>query len=249
MCVTESLPPSKFGAGYSYGDDLGASPQVPAQQVTPPATAYPSAAPAYPAPAYPAPAYPPPAPAYPSAAPAPGYPGAGYPMVPRPSGGTAIAAGILALLIGLSRGFSAFESFSTLDMMSGSIYGGYGASGDFKAYLTITGIAGAVTALMLIVGAIMLFARSSAGRGLVVFGGIIALIEQAGIVIYLMVQLGNVEYFFKGLFAGLFGIATISAAIGLVIVILMIFLASSGSTKRWCQSKHAPAYGGPVGYP
>lgn len=239
--MTDSLPPSKFGAGYSYGDDQASSV---------PAPAYDQSAYGQPPVGVPAtPAYPPASTGYPAAAPGPVYPAtsshgaAGYPQ--RAGGGTAITAGILALLIGASRGYAAFESFRGLAAVSAYSRYGYGASDGVKAFFAISGGVEALTALLLIIGGLMLFSGSAAGRRLVIVGGVIALLEQAAVLIYLLISIGNLMWAFQGLYA----VAVGSAAVGLLFVILMLIFASVGATKRWCQAKKDKlAYAAPVVY-
>lgn len=267
--MTDNLPPSKFGAGYSYGNDQ--APSVPAPPpAAPPAPAYGQPAPdpygqpasygQVPSPvpppitAPPIPDYPPAVSGYPPAPAGPGVPayGAGYPPVARAGGGTAITAGILALLLGASRAYASIDAFIGLAQISSySSYGyGYGSNGGIQAFFGITGAVAALTALLLIVGGLMLFSRSTAGRALVIVGAIIALIEQIVILGYIVNALGRFEYLFELGFQGFYAVAVGSALAGMVIVILLLIFASVGSTKRWCQSKPAKfAPPVPVVYP
>lgn len=120
--MTDSLPPSKFGAGYTYGGDAGNSQPAP----PPPTSAYPQSAP----PSYSQPPTHPQPPAYASTPPPPprapvsSYGAAGAPQYGAAaaaypgsaSGVTAIIAAVLALLLG------AFRAYASIDLVKGLVY-------------------------------------------------------------------------------------------------------------------------------
>jgi hypothetical protein len=240
--VTDQLPPSKFGAGYTYGGPAGASP--------------PSRSPVNPA-AFPNPIPPPPTQYGTTAAPtrpvASGAPATQFlPAAARVSGGTAIAAGVLALVIGAYRAFSTYGYFATVAML-GDVASSYAAVRDMRNYATAAGVISAIGTLALVVGAIRLFNRGLSGRGLIALGCLIAI---ADVVIMWIAVMGWVDRLFGS--GSIFGdqggnISTtdvlaeafsrqgpfivISLLITIGIPLLAIVLAYSKSTRRWCEAR------------
>lgn len=120
----------------------------------------------------------------------PEYPQGGMPPMPvyrQPaSGGTAITAGVLALLGALFMALIAFVSFALIELIREAWdQGGFDQRevGELERYLpgwldtfaTATGAAYALASLLLGIGAILLFTRTSVGRWMVVAGCVIAI--------------------------------------------------------------------------
>ena len=255
------MPPSKFGAGYTYGGNAS----TPAGQSPTPPT-YPPAA-AYPTPTYPDPvAYTSPDQSAPSGSAtnsyAAGVPAASY-LVPAPSyamvgaapasGATAITAGVLALLIGIYRGWQTYAYFS-----AASVLGRFSEfAHDVLAFTIIAGVVSAVGTIALVVGAVKLFNRSFAGRKLVALG---CLIQIADVLLSWVILLGWLNQF--SAFGGYEGESVASAvfsrhgaelvlplALGVGIPLLTMILALSAATRRWCEAARLPnPYGPPARY-
>ncbi|AXB45136.1 hypothetical protein [Amycolatopsis albispora] len=104
-----------------------------------------------------------PAQPYPAAPPA--YPGA---MQPKPSGGTAITAGVLAVLGAL---WGLFSAISTIVVLA-----------DFGGELPVISMIGigliGVEAVLLLVGGILIFVKKPAGRWMVIAGCALALVSS-----------------------------------------------------------------------
>ncbi|WP_040787814.1 hypothetical protein [Nocardia paucivorans] len=170
----------------------------------------------------------------------PGYPapaGYGYPYVPRPpSGGTAITAGILAiiggvvsLLIAVSGIIAAFDRRDS-SLATGARRRGSSSSShsDVDVDIDLSGIDGlslflgvvaALVALLLLIGGIMLLRRSGIGRIMVIVGCSVYL---------LMIVVGIARV---GAFAG---------PLSVFFPVLTLVMASSGSTKRWIEAGRSP---------
>jgi hypothetical protein len=97
----------------------------------------------------------------------------GYPMQPsyppdRAGGGTAIPAGLLALLVAIAQGIGLVTTvvrlWPTLDYLPSDIWVQIGAAGVFE--------------LLLFLGAILLLARSAAGRWLVIISALVFLVDH-----------------------------------------------------------------------
>lgn len=183
-------------------------------------------------PGYPAPAY--------AAAPGP-Y---GYPQ-PAPSGGTGIAAGILALLGAVSCTLTGIGMFvlalatSENSLTNGAVLAtgarrrgsrsSSSSSGtdididiDFEGVSVVFGIVYVLLALMLLIGGILLLRRKSAGRVMVIIGC------TACIAMTLVLT---------------FGMPSTQSTVlgGSLFAILTLILAALGSTKRWIDAARMPA--------
>ncbi len=229
--MMDSLPPSKFGAGYTYGgNDAAAQTPSPAPPpYTPPAPTYPqSTPPSYSQP----PAYAPPPP---TATPYQYGAMGGGQYAGSASGATAIIAGILALLLG------AFRAYTSIDLVKGLIMlaklsGPVGMYMDKSVYFWSIAYAVAsilVTALLLL-GGIVLLSRGRPGRTMIIFGTLLilgeAILTWAAATIFLQAagmfgggawDLGATTFVAFMIFAGV-------PAVTLVLALLP-------STKKWCR--------------
>jgi hypothetical protein len=184
----------------------------------------------------------------------PGFPAhPGFVDPPRQaSGGTAITAGVLAILGGLWAlvsmigGFaiasldSSDLDYSTYNSVDGYSSGTYSVPDWLGTYGIILALVNLVVAVLLIVGAILLFMKKSAGRFMVAAGcGIVILIGVTGIIVGAVMS-ADIE--------GGMGGAAIGGVIGfvaLVPAIATLVLALVPPTGRWCAQNQAQ----PVGYP
>lgn len=162
-----AYPPQGFQAPQGYD---------PAYAPQPPVYAPP---PVHTPPPYPQPAYPPPYPLAPQPGYGPAYPGA-YPAPPHrgPSGGTAITTGVLGILVGLYQTWQAVSYLLVLSIASDTANDMYNTDtdlGGFAGFLVGMSAASALSALLMFAGAIMVLMRKSAGRWLVVVGGVLTL--------------------------------------------------------------------------
>lgn len=182
--------------------------------------------PTYSQPPNPQPGYPQSAAGYP---PQPGYgPPPGYYPPHQPGGGTAITAGVLALLGGLLTTVGTIGLIVLLATASTND----AIKGDDTTYITISAIVTGLLALLLFVGSIMMFARNKVGRAMVATGSGIAVLGQiAGLVLsatndHVMVA----------------GVAV--AAVTILFPLITFICAIAGSTTRWLaygkQSSYAP---------
>ncbi|WP_067836192.1 hypothetical protein [Nocardia lijiangensis] len=160
----------------------------------------------------------------------PAYPPYGY--VPPPSGGTAIMAGVLALLGGAYGGFTAISGFFALQRLEDvrrSI--GSSATGPTETeFYAVVATSGGIAA-MLLLGGILLLARKGAGRTLIVVACTLAVIQG-------FVSLGVIED------AGMLSessAATVGLALGVSLPLLTGILAAVGSTARWVAAGRTPA--------
>ncbi|WP_179476128.1 hypothetical protein [Mycolicibacterium vinylchloridicum] len=251
--MTDQLPPSKFGAGYTYGGSAGgpppsSSPVNPAtfpNPVSPSPTQYGTTAASTPDVAYRAPAT------------------QFLPAAARVSGGTAIAAGVLALVMGAYRAFSTFAYFSTVAVL-GDAGSSYAAVRDMRNYATAAGVVSAIGTLALVVGAIRLFNRGLGGRGLITVGCLIAI---ADVVLMWISVMGWVDRLFGS--GSIFGDQGLNISTGDVLAeafsrqgpfivvhlfitigipLLTVVLAYSKSTRRWCEAGRALSPYGPRPY-
>lgn len=128
----------------------------------------------------------------------PAYPGSGgmpYPQMrptegggePPPSGGTAITAGVLAILGGLFLALAAWVSFALIDFVTRAWREGGIPAEDVQelenllpewltTYTTITGIGYIAASLLLLVGALLLLMRNAVGRWMVIAGCAICIV-------------------------------------------------------------------------
>ncbi|MEU0540677.1 hypothetical protein [Nocardia sp. NPDC005978] len=165
----------------------------------------------------------------------PGYPPPGYqpgyPMYPQspPSGATAITAGIIALILGLIAGIGGIIAvIAAASLSSDRSSGGYGssrASNDFEALLIGLGIVVTLIGAFWFIGALLLFARKTAGR--------VMLILASG----LGVVSGLVQFTLGEFTTPIFGL-------GISLTILV--LCAVPATGRWIAAGKHPVY--PPGY-
>ncbi len=255
------LPPSKFGAGTTYGDSGRSYP--PPQAASPPPPPPPPPPPSYaPAPdPYATTGYataPPPtsssAPQY-SAPPAYSYPAAtgAAPAARGAGGGTAaIAAAILGLIGAIWYGVDVVRSWDDIDYLFKSLDGlsNLGVSGSvaFWAYGAIAAvIAEFAFVVLLLLGGILLLARSSAGRVMVVLGSLLVIATN---IYWILAAFKAVDWLNS--FAGsaevtgstgeFLGRVLLNAGLPALLGLVTLILAMTASAKRWCQRVTAVTY-------
>ncbi|MEV5647869.1 hypothetical protein AB0L57_06420 [Nocardia sp. NPDC052254] len=156
-----------------------------------------------------------------------GYPyGPPYAPVasPKPGGGTAITAGVLTLLQGIGVTVLAIAAAVSTrqDRQDGS-----DVSGDIIGLVVVGGIAA-----LLLAGAILLLARRTAGRVIVIGMSALVMLVIPGLGILLAVT-SDVEQGDVLTFAVLFGIL-------LVVELPILVCAVASSTGRWIAARTAP---------
>jgi hypothetical protein len=166
------------------------------------------------------------------------------------SGGTAIAAGVLALLLGVFRLWQTYGYFVTMSMFSG--YDLPGTSG-IRTYVTVEAFASAFASLALIVGGVMLLSRRSAGPGWVTFGALVVIADAA---ITWAAIYGLLDTMFDSwlqgwspsslLTAGPLTFVVLGISIG--VPLLTLILARVASTRRWCEARSGPGNAVPGAY-
>lgn len=201
----------------------------------------------------------------------PDYPQGGMPP-PMPvsrqpaSGGTAITAGVLAILGALFMALIAFVSFTIIDLIR-QVWdqGGFDQReiGELEQYLpkwldtfaTATGAAYALASALLGIGAILLFTRTSVGRWMVVAGCVTA------------IALSVIGFFAGSVLAGDiteaarnrgeevtsevgFDAATYGSVTAFVILpaLVTLILAALPATGRWIADRRQQPQAGPGGY-
>ncbi|MFF0541564.1 hypothetical protein ACFYTF_01850 [Nocardia thailandica] len=157
-----------------------------------------------------------------------------YPAPPRPGGGTAITAGVLALLGGLWGAVSAGSLAIGLSSVSS------GALDEVKTMLVVSLGIGAVVALLLLLGSLLLFLRRTAGRVLVILGCLGA-IASAAVSVVFMASVGADFKDTDGYASGLAVTAGISGVMALF-PLLTLILAAVPATGRWIAARDAPRY-------
>ncbi|WP_153029208.1 hypothetical protein [Amycolatopsis sp. YIM 10] len=173
-----------------------------------------------------------PAQPYPQAPPA--YPGGAMPA-PKPSGGTAITAGVLAVLGALWAMFSTVASIIVLSEYSSSL--------PAMSFIGI-GLVG-IEALLLLVGGILMFMKKPAGRWLVIAGCALVLVSA----VLSIVNTSMIAAEFGG--SG----ALVGTSAGLVIIVSLpaiatLVLAAVPPTARYLAQGKAPQQPmGAPGYP
>ncbi|MFX0573267.1 hypothetical protein [Nocardia nepalensis] len=171
------------------------------------------------------------------------YPPVAVPA-PAPGGGTAITAGVLASLGSVSQLLGGGMSIvlGVTDVVTDlADYDSTGlfAQHWFKPYSVVTGVIAVIAAILLGVGAVMMFVRKPLGRVLVVAGcAVVVIAGIAGSVVTL-------RYTTSGGGAATIG-GGISGLIGLVFPIATAILALVPSTTRWLNYDPAAAYVPPV---
>ncbi|WP_280267766.1 hypothetical protein [Nocardia wallacei] len=154
-----------------------------------------------------------------------GYPYPGYPPQPPASGGAAITAGILAILLSLLGVFGIVATVGVANELHDDRYGG--GDGTAAVFFLMIGIEGLVVLLWLI-GGILLMNRRNGGRVILITLSSLGLLGGLG-----------------GTVAGLTSpvpAAAIPGAVGVLLAVLMLALTLAGSTKRWCAEGRQPQY-------
>ena len=253
--MTSQLPPSKFGAGTTYGQ-AGQSHALP-QTSPPPQPVYPSAQDPYAASAYQAPPTPDPhsTVSYPTAA-TPQYSApqlstsASYPgsvTSGSPGSGTAIAAAILSLIGALWYGIdvirtwdsfqyilTSLDSLSSLGMRGADVVWGYAAVGAAVAQLVLIPL--------LLLGGILLLTRSSAGRTMAILGSLLVIVANVvWIIAAVRVYTAYASYDLGGSSVGhLIGQSLLNMGLPTLLAVVVLFLAASTGTKQWCSRAASP---------
>lgn len=260
--MSNQLPPSKFGAGTTYGES-GQAYALPQPSPAPAPPPYPAADP-YAANAHQAPPAPDTYPATPHSAPAPPQysaapqysssvsysnpmPGTVMPMV-APSG-TGGATAIIAAVVGMAgaiwyavdavRNWSAIQGLLTsLDSLPRMSMGGwdtvlaYGMVAATVAQLLLTPI--------LLIGGLLLLTRNSAGRTMVVLGTALVLLANifwAATAIRIHTMFGS----YSEQSGEFIGRLMLNIGLPLLLAIVVLVLASTSSTKQWCR-RTTPTY-------
>ena len=175
--------------------------------------------------------YPPQPGQYPPAPPP--YPGGQYPVQQPPSGGTAITAGVLAVLGALWGVFSGVLNFGAVDEVID----------DLKWIVVLQATVYVIEFATLLPGAILLFLRKPAGRWLVATGSALHILQG---VIALSVLASDDRFT-----SNLDGPAAVGGGIGGLLVVLSpaiatLVLALVPLTGRWCAwGTQPPAPQGP----
>ncbi|MFI9507728.1 hypothetical protein [Nocardia sp. NPDC052566] len=164
---------------------------------------------------------------------------------PKPNGGTAIAAGVLACLGCIPHLFSGVFSIilAVTDIASDlTDYDTTGlfSKGWFRPYFFVVGVVGVLVGVALGVGAVALFLRKSFGRTLIVI---------ACVAVVLLQVVGYV--FTAGLETSSTALTTgLSGFIGLIFPVITAVLALLPLTTRWLNYTPPAVYPGPAaGYP
>ena len=249
--MSNQLPPSKFGAGTTYGQagQSHALPQTPPPVPAPPS--YPSVPDPYATVAHHAPTTPDPyaAMSYPPAA-APQFAPVSYasPVASgSPGSGTAIAAAVISLIgalwygidvIRTWEGFKAvltsLDSLSSLGLSAGDVAWGYATVGAAVAQLVLVPVS--------LIGGILLLTRSPAGRVMVILGSLLVLAANAVWIIAAVrvytaySSLGYGSSTSGGEFVGQ---VLLNMGLPTLLAVVALFLAASSSTKRWCRRSAA----------
>ncbi|UGT52755.1 hypothetical protein [Nocardia asteroides] len=148
-----------------------------------------------------------------------GYGAPGY-APPRASGGTAITAAVISLLLAcltlLSMGVSAAMELSQ--------------DGVDRAATMLGVSVASIPVLLWLLGAILLFRRKTAGRVILIIMSTIALLVAGGIAVAGVVEDAPPA-------------VLIVAVIGACIPLLILVCASAPATGRWIRAARQPAYG------
>ena len=248
--MSSQLPPSKFGAGTTYGD-TGQAYALP--QSTPPPTPTPSSYPVTPDP-YAGPSYststPDPYAAQrftsPPAYSSPVSSGAA-PVAMGTGGGAAIAAAILSLIGALWYGIDIVRNWGTIGYLFQSLdaLSQFGSSGSVVAWAY--GAIAAVVAefafvALLLLGAILLLARSSAGRAMVALGSLLVIAANGYWMLAAFQAVGwlNSLTYSAGSTGEFIAKILLNTGLPAVLAVATLILAMTDSAKRWCQ-RVAPA--------
>lgn len=266
--MSSQLPPSKFGAGTTYGEPgqphaLRQTPTSPPAPPPPPAPAAPSPYPATPDPygqtaAYQAPLLDPYSSTYqmPGSVAPPQFPTANsYSnpvsagarslalVTPSGSGGAAITAAILSLIGAAWYGWVIIDGLEAIKYMFSTLsqLSAMGADGWYYGSVAAV-IARCVVVPLLLLGGVLLLTRSSMGRVMVIMGSLLTIAVNGYETILVVKAVSN------GTKLGDAFAATYlpQVALPLVLAIVVLMLAMSSSAKRWCQ--RATGYAAPATY-
>ena len=247
--MSNQLPPSKFGAGTTYGQS--GQPHALSQPVpTPPPPVAPPAYPSTQVPqtptAYPTPTYQTPAPD-PYAATQFSAPASYSHQAQAPAGGaSAITAAILSLIgalwygIDVVRGWDGIvELLKSLDALSS-----LGLSGSLTAW-AYGSIASVVAQLIfvpvLLIGGILLLTRSSAGRTMVILGSLLVIATNIFWALAAFEAIGWVNNFTEGIGAGrnvggeLAARVLLNIGVPALLAVVIVVFAMTASAKLWCR--------------
>ncbi|MCW4354209.1 hypothetical protein ONR57_12955 [Hoyosella sp. YIM 151337] len=167
---------------------------------------------------------------------------------PQPSGATAIAAAVLALLGGCAAvlGIAAFVlmivegGFDRAFLLAGVTLSELGWWGP---YLAASQLANAVTAVLLISGAVALLKKKRSGQTWIVIGCLLVIVAQIAAMAATAALLGSVSAILDPAieFGPLVQNAMVSTGIFTIVTllfpILTLVLAASPSTTRWCETR------------
>lgn len=272
--MSDRLPPSKFGAGYTRGGGPDPRPSPPPTHTDPSHRADPPTDAAPTRSAADSPVTQPPVTGYPStptpsaspwtggAAPAYGSTPFPPPAGARAGGAAALIAGVLALLLALARGFKTYGYFVVAQALS-SLPSGYPNDGGPKALFIIATIVSAVGTVALLGGALMLFNRNLSGRNWITLGCVIAIADAVLMWLSVYVFVKSFTNFFSsaagmgrdsvgGIFSSVLSkeapLFMLSIALTVGLPLLTLILARSGSTRRWC-TQHGGGYYPATPYP
>ncbi len=157
----------------------------------------------------------------------------------EPSGGTAMAAGVLAALGAVGQILG-----GVLDIVLASALPDFGDStvalnSWFAGFLIVLGVVGLVTGGLLTAGAVLMFRRRPLGRILIVAGCVATIV--AGVASYVVLYAG--DHGSVGLMGGFGGV------IGQVFPVTTAILALVPATGRWLTHVPGQATGYPAPYP
>ncbi len=257
--MKDALPPSKYGAGYTYS---GPPETHPPQTASPYGQPYhtPTAPPSFSAQPTPGPGFVPgsatptqPAASYGSypANPA-GYgaatPGYGTAAARPPSGGVPVSAAILAMLSAIYQGW---QSYSFITVMS--LFGAWGQfeQSAAKNYMVVMVVLSGAASLSYFLGSVMLLNRNVSGSGWITFGSLAALGQVVATLVFINATLHDLANWLSALVniisprasspgTTLFGVNGIGVGVALGLTIgvpvLIAILAQTRATRRWCTA-------------
>lgn len=172
-----------------------------------------------------------------------GYPY--QPPAPAPSMTTAIIAGVLAILLGLYQGFQAVVYVLMASITTSVAYqvdpvdlGDLDDLGWLNAFLIAMGVGSAVSAIALLVGAVLLLVRKLFSRWLIALGCVIAIVVTAIPVILVQLFLTALSSHFDedfSVFSGTGGwLAVILVTLFVGVPLATTVLVFLPSTRRYC---------------
>lgn len=175
------------------------------------------------------------------------YAPVGYPYQPpatAPSMVTTFIAGVLAILLGLYQGFQAvvYVIMASIITSAGfqSDLGDIDELGWLHTFVIATGIASAVSAIVLLVGAVLLLVRKLFARWLIALGCFITVVVTAVPVIlaqlFLTALSSQIDEDFS-LFSGTGGwLAAFMVLLSVAVPVVTTVLAFLPSTRRYCAN-------------